>query len=178
MLGRLFIFAYRLTIKIYRNMKNQANSLKKLIVACATLCALFVAFISFQSWGTVVDVVENAPEAMADVQWLRVSLVVVRYLLAIALVATLLVFLLVTWRGAAAGKLFVRGNHRWLYAMSALYFIYSLVDGNLGNIVYNDMRQLEIYINEYMLITCFVLVILARLYSVAVEVSEEQELTI
>ena len=178
MLGRLFIFAYRLTIKIYRNMKNKANSLKKLIVACATLCALFVAFISFQSWGTVVDVVENAPEAMADVQWLRVSLVVVRYLLAIALVATLLVFLIVTWRGAAAGKLFVRGNHRWLYAMSALYFIYSLVDGNLGNIVYNDMRQLEIYINEYMLITCFVLVILARLYSVAVEVSEEQELTI
>ena len=178
MLGRLFTFAYRKTIKIYRKMKNQANSLKKLIVACATLCALFVAFISFQSWGTVVDVVENAPEAMADVQWLRVSLVVVRYLLAIALVATLLVFLLVTWRGAAAGKLFVRGNHRWLYAMSALYFIYSLVDGNLGNIVYNDMRQLEIYINEYMLITCFVLVILARLYSVAVEVSEEQELTI
>lgn len=178
MLGRLFIFAYRLTIKIYRNMKNQANSLKKLIVACATLCALFVAFISFQSWGTVVDVVENAPEAMADVQWLRVSLVVVRYLLAIALVASLQVFLIVTWRGAAAGKLFVRGNHRWLYAMSALYFIYSLVDGNLGNIVYNDMRQLEIYINEYMLITCFVLVILARLYSVAVEVSEEQELTI
>ena len=159
-------------------MKNQANSLKKLIVACATLCALFLAFISFQSWGTVVDVVENAPEAMADVQWLRVSLVVVRYLLAIALVATLLVFLLVTWRGAAAGKLFVRGNHRWLYAMSALYLIYSLVDGNLGNIVYNDMRQLEIYINEYMLITCFVLVILARLYSVSVEVSEEQELTI
>ena len=178
MLGRLFIFAYRKTIKIYRNMKNQANSLKKLIVACAILCALFVAFISFQSWGTVVDVVENAPEAMADVQWLRVSLVVVRYLLAIALVATLQVFLIVTWRGAAAGKLFVRGNHRWLYAMSALYFIYSLVDGNLGNIVYNDMRQLEIYINEYMLITCFVLVILARLYSVAVEVSEEQELTI
>ena len=178
MLGRLFIFAYRKTIKIYRNMKNKANSLKKLIVACATLCALFLAFISFQSWGTVVDVVENAPEAMADVQWLRVSLVVVRYLLAIALVASLLVFLLVTWRGAAAGKLFVRGNHRWLYAMSALYFIYSLVDGNLGNIVYNDMRQLEIYINEYMLITCFVLVILARLYSVAVEVSEEQELTI
>ena len=159
-------------------MKNKANSLKQLIVACATLCALFVAFISFQSWGTIVDVVENVPEAMADVQWLRVSLVVVRYLLAIALVATLLVFLLVTWRGAAAGKLFVRGNHRWLYAMSALYFIYSLVDGNLGNIVYNDMRQLEIYINEYMLITCFVLVILARLYSVAVEVSEEQELTI
>lgn len=159
-------------------MKNQENSLKKLIVACATLCALFVAFISFQSWGTIVDVVENVPEAMADVQWLRVSLVVVRYLLAIALVASLLVFLLVTWRGAAAGKLFVRGNHRWLYAMSALYFIYSLVDGNLGNIVYNDMRQLEIYINEYMLITCFVLVILARLYSVAVEVSEEQELTI
>lgn len=159
-------------------MKNQANSLKKLIVACATLCALFVAFISFQSWGTVVDVVENVPEAMADVQWLRVSLVVVRYLLAVALVVTLLVFLLVTWRGAAAGKLFVRGNHRWLYAMSALYFIYSLVDGNLGNIVCNDMRQLEIYINEYMLITCFVLVILARLYSVAVEVSEEQELTI
>lgn len=178
MLGRLFIFAYRLTIKIYRKMKNQENSLKKLIVACATLCALFVAFISFQSWGTIVDVVENVPEAMADVQWLRVSLVVVRYLLAIALVASLLVFLLVTWRGAAAGKLFVRGNHRWLYAMSALYFIYSLVDGNLGNIVYNDMRQLEIYINEYMLITCFVLVILARLYSVAVEVSEEQELTI
>ena len=178
MLGRLFIFAYRLTIKIYRNMKNKANSLKKLIVACATLCALFVAFISFQSWGTIVDVVENVPEAMADVQWLRVSLVVVRYLLAIALVVTLLVFLIVTWRGAASGKLFVRGNHRWLYAMSALYFIYSLVDGNLGNVVYNDMRQLQIYINEYMLITCFVLVILARLYSVAVEVSEEQELTI
>ncbi len=159
-------------------MKNQANSLKKLIFVCATLCALFVAFISFQSWGTIVYVVENVPEAMADVQWLRVSLVVLRYLLAIALVATLLVFLIVTWLGAAAGKLFVRGNHRWLYAMSALYFIYSLVDGNLGNVVYNDMRQLQIYINEYMLITCFVLVILAKLYSVAVEMGEEQELTI
>ena len=159
-------------------MKNESKSLKRLIVACGVLCGLFVVFLSVQSWGTIDYVVANVPEEMADVQWLRVSLVVVRYLLAIALVASLQVFLIVTWRGAAAGKLFVRGNHRWLYAMSALYFIYSLVDGNLGNIVYNDMRQLEIYINEYMLITCFVLVILARLYSVAVEVSEEQELTI
>ena len=159
-------------------MKNQANSLKKLIVACATLCALFVAFISFQSWGTIVDVVENVPEAMADVQWLRVLLVVLRYVLALGLVAVLLVFLVRIWRGAAAGKLFIRGNHRWLYALSALYFVYSLVDGNAGHIIYNGIRQLEIYINEYMLITCFVLIVFAKLYAIAVEVSEEQELTI
>ena len=159
-------------------MKNQANSLKKLIVACATLCALFVAFISFQSWGTIVDVVENVPEAMADVQWLRVLLVVLRYVLALGLVAVLLAFLVRIWRGAAAGKLFIRGNHRWLYALSALYFVYSLVDGNAGHIIYNGIRQLEIYINEYMLITCFVLIVFAKLYAIAVEVSEEQELTI
>lgn len=40
------------------------------------------------------------------------------------------------------------------------------------------MRKLEIYINEYMLITCFVLLVFAKLYSIAVDVSEEQELTI
>ena len=149
-----------------------------MIVACGVLCGLFVAFLSVQSWGTIDYVVANVPEEMADVQWLRVLLVVLRYVLALGLVAVLLVFLVRIWRGAAAGKLFIRGNHRWLYALSALYFVYSLVDGNAGHIIYNGIRQLEIYINEYMLITCFVLIVFAKLYAIAVEVSEEQELTI
>lgn len=34
-------------------MKNESKSLRKLIVACAALCTLFVAFISYQSWGTL-----------------------------------------------------------------------------------------------------------------------------
>ena len=147
-------------------------------MACGVLCGLFVAFLSVQSWGTIDYVVANVPEEMADVQWLRVLLVVLRYVLALGLVAVLLVFLVRIWRGAAAGKLFIRGNHRWLYALSALYFVYSLVDGNAGHIIYNGIRQLEIYINEYMLITCFVLIVFAKLYAIAVEVSEEQELTI
>ena len=159
-------------------MKNETKSLKRLIVACEVLCGLFVAFLSVQSWGTIDYVVANVPEEMADVQWLRVLLVVLRYMLALGLVAVLLVFLVRIWRGAAAGKLFIRGNHRWLYALSALYFVYSLVDGNAGHIIYNGIRQLEIYINEYMLITCFVLIVFAKLYAIAVEVSEEQELTI
>lgn len=159
-------------------MKNESKSLKRLIVACEVLCGLFVAFLSVQSWGTIDYVVANVPEEMADVQWLRVLLVVLRYMLALGLVAVLLVFLVRIWRGAAAGKLFIRGNHRWLYALSALYFVYSLVDGNAGHIIYNGIRQLEIYINEYMLITCFVLIVFAKLYAIAVEVSEEQELTI
>lgn len=159
-------------------MKNESKSLKRLIVACEVLCGLFVAFLSVQSWGTIDYVVANVPEEMADVQWLRVLLVVLRYVLALGLVAVLLVFLVRIWRGAAAGKLFIRGNHRWLYALSALYFVYSLVDGNAGHIIYNGIRQLEIYINEYMLITCFVLIVFAKLYAIAVEVSEEQELTI
>ena len=147
-------------------------------MACGVLCGLFVAFLSVQSWGTIDYVMANVPEEMADVQWLRVLLVVLRYVLALGLVAVLLVFLVRIWRGAAAGKLFIRGNHRWLYALSALYFVYSLVDGNAGHIIYNGIRQLEIYINEYMLITCFVLIVFAKLYAIAVEVSEEQELTI
>ena len=159
-------------------MEKKSNSLKTLIVVCTALCALFVAFISYQSWGTLEYITVDIPEYLADIQWLRITIVVVRYILALALVATLLVFLNKIWRGAAAGKLFIRGNHRLLYAMSALYFIYFLVDGNTGNIIYKGMRQLEIYINEYMLITCFVLIVFAKLYSIAVEVSEEQELTI
>lgn len=159
-------------------MKNESKSLKRLIVVCGVLCGLFVVFLSVQSWGTIDYVVANVPEEMADVQWLRVLLVVLRYVLALGLVAVLLVFLVRIWRGAAAGKLFIRGNHRWLYALSALYFVYSLVDGNAGHIIYNGIRQLEIYINEYMLITCFVLIVFAKLYAIAVEVSEEQELTI
>lgn len=81
-------------------------------------------------------------------------------------------------RGASAGKLFLRGNHRSIYAMSALYFVYSLVDGNAGNLIYGGGDELSIYINEYMLITCFVLIVFGKLYAIAVEVSEEQELTI
>ena len=159
-------------------MKNESKSLKKLIVVCGVLCGLFVAFLSIQSWGTIDYVVANVPEDMVDVQWLRIALVVFRYMLALGLVAVLLVFLVRIWRGAAAGKLFIRGNHRWLYALSALYFVYSLVDGNAGHIIYKGIRQIELYINEYMLITCFVLIVFAKLYSIAVEVSEEQELTI
>ena len=145
-------------------MEKKSNSLKTLIVVCTALCALFVAFISYQSWGTLEYITVDIPEYLADIQWLRITIVVVRYILALALVATLLVFLNKIWR--------------WLYSMSALYFIYALVDGNTGNIIYKGMRQLEIYINEYMLITCFVLIVFAKLYSIAVEVSEEQELTI
>ena len=104
-----------------------------------------------------------------------------RYLLALGLTATLLVFLARIWQGASAGKLFIRGNHRWLYAMSALYFLYSMVDGNVGQFIYKGFAETQIYllyINEYMVVTCFVLVVFAKLYAIAVEVSEEQELTI
>ncbi|MGM9802115.1 MAG: hypothetical protein ACI309_07425 [Candidatus Limisoma sp.] len=159
-------------------MESKTKSLKSLIMVCAGLCALFVAFISYQSWGTLEYVVDNIPSEMADIQWLRISVVLVRYALALALVATLLVFLFKIVRGASAGKLFLRGNHRSIYAMSALYFVYSLVDGNAGNLIYGGVDELSIYINEYMLITCFVLIVFGKLYAIAVEVSEEQELTI
>lgn len=159
-------------------MENKSKTLRRIIVACAAICTLFVAFISYQSYGTLEFVNGNIPADMADIQWLRVTLVAARYLLALALTSTLLVFLLRIWRGATCGKLFIRGNHRWLYAMSALFLIYSLVDGNAGRILYHGIRELEIYINEYMLISCFVLIVFAKLYSIAVEVSEEQELTI
>ena len=39
-------------------MKSKSKSLRRLIVACAAVCALFVLFISFQSWGTL-DIVFN-----------------------------------------------------------------------------------------------------------------------
>ncbi|MGN0231400.1 MAG: hypothetical protein ACI4A8_04215 [Muribaculaceae bacterium] len=159
-------------------MEKRIKSIKSIILICSLLCTLFVAFISYQSWGTIEYVSENIPNDMADIQWFRLTLITVRYLLALALVATLIAFLTNIWRGASSGRLFVRGNHRWLYAMTAIYFVYSLVDGNAGKIIYQGIRQLEIYINEYMLITCFVLLVFAKLYSIAVDVSEEQELTI
>ncbi len=74
-------------------MKSKSKSLRRLIVACAAVCALFVLFISFQSWGTLDIVFNDIPADMADVQWLRITLVVGRYVLALAMVATLLVFL-------------------------------------------------------------------------------------
>lgn len=159
-------------------MKSKSSSLRKLIVACGVLCALSVAFISIQSAGTLEYIFDGFPLEMADVKWLCITLVAVRYVLAVSLVCILMAFLMKIWRGAAAGKLFIRGNHRWLYALSATYFIYSLVDGNAGDIINHGIRQIRIYINEYMLVTCFVLVVFAKLYAIAVEVSEEQELTI
>ena len=159
-------------------MKSKSSSLRKLIVACGVLCALSVAFISIQSAGTLEYIFDGFPLEMADLKWLCITLVAVRYLLAISLVSILMMFLLRIWRGAAAGKLFIRGNQRWLYALSATYFIYSLVDGNAGGIIKDGIRQIHLYINEYMLVTCFVLVVFAKLYAIAVEVSEEQELTI
>ena len=159
-------------------MKSKSSSLRKLIVACGVLCALSVAFISIQTVGTLEYVIKDLPLEMADVKWLCITMVAFRYLLAISLVSILMMFLLRIWRGAAAGKLFIRGNHQWLYALSATYFIYSLVDGNAGGIIKYGIRQIHLYINEYMLVTCFVLVVFAKLYAIAVEVSEEQELTI
>ena len=34
-------------------MENKSKPLKRVIVACIAFCALFVAYISIQSWGTV-----------------------------------------------------------------------------------------------------------------------------
>ncbi|MGM9868511.1 MAG: hypothetical protein ACI30R_02650 [Sodaliphilus sp.] len=160
-------------------MKSKTKSLKRMIVVCVILCAVFVAFISFQSWGTVEWLSDNLPQEDAYL-WLRHTFVWLRCLLAIGLAATLLAFLWRIWRGASAGKLFVRGNHRWLYVMSALYFLYSMLDGNATQFIYRGFHEspFRLYINEYMVITCFVLVVFAKLYAIAVEVSEEQELTI
>lgn len=158
-------------------MKSKSKPLKRVIVACIAFCALFVAYISIQSWGTV----EYLQEEFSSDLSARFTLIGVRYLLALGLTATLLVFLARIWQGASAGKLFIRGNHRWLYAMSALYFLYSMVDGNVGQFIYKGFAETQIYllyINEYMVVTCFVLVVFAKLYAIAVEVSEEQELTI
>ena len=158
-------------------MENKSKPLKRVIVVCIAFCALFVAYISIQSWGTV----EYLQEEFSGDLTARFALIGVRYLLALGLTATLLVFLARIWQGASAGKLFIRGNHRWLYAMSALYFLYSMVDGNVGQFIYKGFTETQIYllyINEYMVVTCFVLVVFAKLYAIAVEVSEEQELTI
>lgn len=158
-------------------MESKSKPLKRVIVACIAFCALFVAYISIQSWGTVEYLLEEFSGDLTA----RFALIGVRYLLALGLTATLLVFLARIWQGASAGKLFIRGNHRWLYAMSALYFLYSMVDGNVGQFIYKGFAETQIYllyINEYMVVTCFVLVVFAKLYAIAVEVSEEQELTI
>ncbi|MGM9840891.1 MAG: hypothetical protein ACI31D_01670 [Candidatus Limisoma sp.] len=49
-------------------MESNTKSLKSLIIVCAGLCALFVAFISYQSWGTIEYVTSNIPSEMADIQ--------------------------------------------------------------------------------------------------------------
>ena len=89
-------------------MEKRIKKIKSLILMCATLCTLFVAFISYQSWGTVEYVSENIPNDMANIQWLRLTLIAVRYMLAIGLVATLIAFLTNIWRGASYGRPLVK----------------------------------------------------------------------
>ena len=70
-------------------MENKSKPLKRVIVACIAFCALFVAYISIQSWGTV----EYLQEEFSGDLTARFALIGVRYLLALGLTATLLVFL-------------------------------------------------------------------------------------
>ena len=155
--------------------KNSTNSLKWLTGAVIVLGLIALAVITVQSFGFFYGYpVQQKAEWIEGLKGMQVSVIILRLIGAITCFILLLTFLFSSIKAQKNGVLFPRKNVGILFSLAAASFLTLLCSGNMHIVL--GTRQIEIGFTE--LFVPIIICIVALIYRNAVQVSEENSLTI
>ena len=153
--------------------KNSTKSLKWLTGAVIVLGVLALAIITVQSFGFFTGTPQKAVW-IEGLKGLQVSIIILRMIGTVTCLSLLLTFLFKSIKAQKNGVLFPRKNVGILFSLAATSFITLLCYGNM-HIVLGE-RHINIGFTELMV--PIIICIVALIYRNAVQVSEENNLTI
>ena len=153
--------------------KNSTKSLKWLTGAVIVLGLLALAIITVQSIGFFTGTPQKAVW-IEGFQGMQVSIIILKLIGSITCFFLLLAFLFNSIKAQKDGVLFPRKNIGLLFGLAAASFITLLCSGNMHIVM--GTRQIELGFTE--LFVPIIICIVALIYRNAVQVSEENSLTI
>ncbi len=155
--------------------KNSTKSLKWLTGAVIVLGLIALAVITVQSFGFFYGYpVQQKAEWIEGLKGMQVSVIILRLIGAMTCFILLLAFLFSSIKAQKNGVLFPRKNVGILFSLAAASFLTLLCSGNMHIVL--GTRQIEIGFTE--LFVPIIICIVALIYRNAVQVSEENSLTI
>ena len=152
---------------------NTTRSLKWLTGAVIALGLMALALFTVQSFGFFTGTPQKAVW-IEGFKGMQVSIIIMRLIGSITCFSLLLAFLFNSIKGQKNGELFQRKNIGILFGLAAASFITLLCSGNM-HIVMGE-RHINIGFTE--LFVPIIICIVALIYRNAVQVSEENNLTI
>ncbi|MBE6239495.1 MAG: hypothetical protein E7113_05530 [Bacteroidales bacterium] len=152
---------------------NTTRSLKWLTGAVIALGLMALALFTVQSFGFFTGTPQKAVW-IEGFKGMQVSIIILRLIGSITCFSLILAFLFNSIKGQKNGELFLRKNIGILFGLAAASFITLLCSGNM-HIVMGE-RHINIGFTE--LFVPIIICIVALIYRNAVQVSEENSLTI
>ena len=153
--------------------KNSTRSLKWLTGAVIVFCLLALALITVQSLGFFTGTPQKAVW-IEGYKGMQISFIIMRLIGAISSFALLLAFLFNSIKAQNNGVLFPRKNVGLLFTLAAVSFITLLCSNNMH--IIRGERHINIGFTD--LIVPILICIVALIYRNAVQVCEENRLTI
>ncbi len=186
---KITIFAYRLTIKIYRIMKRATkNLLIAVTVIVGIICIVNAVWLIVQSgsvagWFTDYRNIvygDGAAENGSKIVWRddvlgwQYFIFYGRLLFGIAFDALLLLFMIKSILALKSGAFFLKSNTYILISAAVCNLLYNFCNENIRILIYDTYKN----ITDAMLLTPLILFAFSLIYGLAVRVSEENRLTI
>ena len=186
---KITIFAYRLTIKIYRIMKRTTKNLLIAVTAIVgIICIVNAVWLIVQSgsvagWFTDYRNIvygDGAAENGSKIVWRdnvlgwQYFIFYGRLLFGIAFDALLLLFMIKSILVLKSGAFFLKSNTYILISAAVCNLLYNFCNENIRILIYDTYKN----ITDAMLLTPLILFAFSLIYGLAVRVSEENRLTI
>ena len=175
---KIAIFAYRLTIKIYRIMKRSTRILLIAVtVLVCLICLSNAVYIIIQGGGMAGLYGVNMERAQWNQEVLGLQHFIFWGWLTAGLVfdALLAVFMIRSLLAVRSGILFPKANTFLLMAASAVNLIYNICHSNIGIVLHSERL---FTIDNADLLLPLILLAFSLIYGIAVRISEENQLTI
>lgn len=155
--------------------RNSTRSLKWMAVTSVIISILALALIFTQTIGCVTDWTSH-PKAVwiEGFKGLQLTILIMRFVGALASFALLVAFLLNTIKAHTNGVLFPRKNVGILFGLAASTFVALFCRGNLH--LLSGTKEIHLGFEE--LLVPIIICIVAVIYKTAVQVKEENSLTI
>lgn len=160
-------------------MKTKSNKgLKGATIFVSLLCIVNIVWILCQSYFISTGSGEGCIAWHEDLYPVQLAIFAGRLLFKTAFYALIILFMVKQCKAIRNGTIFPRANIAVIYTMAACYFIGEFCNSNMESAVMFCGSNGAIEINTDIIIYTILLVVFGILYKVAVDVSEENNLTI
>ena len=158
--------------------KSNLKSVSGLTIAVSLLCIVSIVGVWVASYSMLYGSGEGRIVFHEDLYPMQIIIFIGRLLFKTSFYLLLILFVAKQCRAIKDGSIFPRANIKIAYLMSACYFVGNFCDSNIETVVIPNGARAEILIESDILIFTMLLFIFSILYKVAVNVSEENNLTI